>query len=72
MFCGLNEQLVLAAWNLPYANMLVADLYDLQLWGPCPHVEIDAELIPVGNFAARLGPVLGGGSVNFHAGSHPD
>lgn len=72
MFCGLNGQLVMAAWNISCANGLVADLYDIQLLGPCPHVGVDAELIPVGNFAAHLGPVLGGGSVDFHAGSHPD
>lgn len=39
MFCGLNGQLVMAAWNISYANVLVADLYDLQVLGPCPTLE---------------------------------
>lgn len=41
-------------------------------FGTLPQVGIDAELIPVGNFAALLSPLLAAGSVDFHAGSNPD
>lgn len=52
--------------------MPVADFYDGISLGTLPQVGVDVELIPVGNFAAFLGPLLGGGSVDFHAGSSPD
>lgn len=70
MFCGLSGQLVMVALNIFWTNMqwlvsLTYNFWDFETgWNRC-RTNSYGKLCP-------LGPLLCGGSVDFHAGSNPE